>query len=172
MKKTTVAQALSVLLFFSSSSVFSQSQVRVSGAENSAPSAGVGVTNSTPFASGWLTLPTPNPAGIAAPTADRIEIPQVDTSSSQSNNKVELKIKNSTITVIAPGESGSTNLLQSGSGNTADISINGPKNTVFFTQLGNSTLTMTIDNNNTSSVGNRVVFNGSEDLRATRQPLF
>ena len=159
MKKTTVAQALSVLLFFSSSSVFSQSQVRVSGAENSAPSAGVGVTNSTPFASGWLTLPGTNPADIAAPAADRIEIPQVDTSSSQSNNKVELKIKNSTITVIAPGESGSTNLLQSGSGNTADITIDGPKNTVFFTQLGNSILTMTITNNTLSAVGNTVVFN-------------
>jgi hypothetical protein len=152
MKKTTVAQALSVLLFFSSSSVFSQ--VRVSGAENSAPSAGVGVTNTTPFATDWLSLPTPIPA---APTKDRIVIPQLDTSSSKSTNKVELKIKNSDITVVAPGESDpSTKSLQSGSGNTADITIDGPKNTVFFTQLGNSTLTMTIKN---TAVGNTVVFN-------------
>ena len=152
MKKTTVAQALSVFLFFSSSSVFSQTT------RGTAAAAGVGVDNTTPFGSAWLTLPTPNPAGIAAPTADRIEMPQIDTSSSQSNNKVELKIKNSTVTVIAPGESGSTNLLQSGSGNTADISIDGPKNTVFFTQLGNSILTMTITNT-TGTVGNTVVFN-------------
>ena len=152
MKKTTVAQALSVLLVFSSSSVFSQ--VRVSGAENSAPSAGVGVTNTTPFATDWLSLPTPIPA---APTKDRIVIPQLDTSSSKSTNKVELKIKNSDITVVAPGESDpSTKSLQSGSGNTADITIDGPKNTVFFTQLGNSTLTMTIKN---TAVGNTVVFN-------------
>jgi hypothetical protein len=152
MNKTTVAQALSVFLFFSSSSVFSQTT------RGTAATAGVGVDNTAPFGSAWLTLPTPNPAGIAAPTADRIEMPQIDTSSSQSNNKVELKIKNSTITVIAPGESGSTNLLQSGSGNTADITIDGPKNTVFFTQLGNSILTMTITNT-TGTVGNTVVFN-------------
>ncbi|MDA0247737.1 MAG: hypothetical protein O2844_01285 [Proteobacteria bacterium] len=156
MKKTTVAQALSVLLFFSSSSVFSQ--VRDSNAANKAPSAGVGVTNSTPFASTWLTLPSnTNPEGIDTPTADSIVIPQVDTSSGQSDNKVELKIKNSNITVIAPaGDSTSSNLLQSGSGNTADITVNGPENTVLFTQLGNSTLTMTITN---TTAGNKVVFN-------------
>ncbi len=112
-----------------------------------------------PFDGFLSTLPTPNPAGIAAPTADRIELPQVDTATTQSNNKVELKIKNSDITVVAPGESGSTNLLQSGSGNTADITIDGPKNTVFFTQLGNSILTMTITNNTAGAVGNTVVFN-------------
>ena len=164
MKKTTVAQALSVLLFFSSSSVFSQTT------RGTAAAAGVGVDNTTPFGSTWLPLPSPNPAGIAAPTEDRIEIPQTDTSSSQSDNKVELKIKNSTITVVAPGQSGSTNLLQSGSGNTADITINGPKNTVFFTQLGNSVLTMTITNNTAGAVGNTVVFNefgGSSSDNAT-----
>ena len=95
--------------------------------------------------------------------ADRIVLPQVDDAAtptkSANKNKVELKIKNSTITVIAPGESGSTNLLQSGSGNTADITIDGPKNTVFFTQLGNSILTMTITNNTSGAVGNTVVFN-------------
>ena len=153
MKKTTFAQVLTVLLFFSSSSVFSQTT------RSTAATAGVGVDNTAPFGSAWLTLPTPNPAGIAAPTADRIELPQVDTATTQSNNKVELKIKNSDITVVAPGESGSTNLLQSGSGNTADISIYGPMNTVFFTQLGNSVLTMTITNNTSGAVGNTVVFN-------------
>ncbi len=145
MKKTTVAQALSVLLVFSSSSVFS--------APTSVSAAGVGVANTAPFVEGWLTLPTAKPGD---PTADRIVIPQLDTSSSESNNKVELKIKNSDITVVAPGESESTKSLQSGSGNTADITIDGPKNTVFFTQLGNSTLTMTIKN---TTEGNTVVFN-------------
>ncbi|MFZ8975198.1 MAG: hypothetical protein ACO2ZD_13990, partial [Pseudomonadales bacterium] len=123
MKKTTVAQVLSILLFFSSSSVFSQAT------RGTAATAGIGVDNTDPFGTSWLAPPEPNPAGIADPTADRIELPQVDTSSSQSDNKVELKIKNSAITVIAPGEEGSTNLLQSGSGNTADITVDGPKNT-------------------------------------------
>ena len=167
MKKTTVAQALSVLLFFSSSSVFSQSQVRVSGAENSAPSAGVGVANTAPFVEGWLTLPTAKPG---VPTADRIVIPQLDTSSSPSTNKVELKINNSNATVVAPDALSETQSLQSGSGNTADITIDGPKNTVFFTQLGNSVLTMTITNNTAGAVGNTVVFNefgGSSSDNAT-----
>jgi hypothetical protein len=153
MKKTTVAQVLSILLFFSSSSVFSQAT------RGTAATAGIGVDNTDPFGTSWLAPPEPNPAGIADPTADRIELPQVDTSSSQSDNKVELKIKNSAITVIAPGEEGSTNLLQSGSGNTADITVDGPKNTVFFTQLGNSILTMTITNNTSGASGNKVIFN-------------